>query len=284
MNQRSLMTMFVTVMALLAILAAPPARADDSGISVTGIGVAKAKPTQVEIGARLSGEGELAADASVKFNDLKKKAVAALEGLKDPNLSLQFVGQTVGLAADPAAQMRQMQGQAVEAKQRVAISEQVRLVIKGIDKLDPEKAVANVLKVLDTAKDCGLQIGDPPGNYYQMQMRAQSGQSDAIVLFKIPDKSELESKAYEKAVADAKAKAERIAKLNGVKVGRVLAVQDLGAPGEPSSPSAIIAAMYNGAAAAAAATSTDAKEIESATLSEIPVSIRLTVRFEIEKP
>src|ERR1700730_11196679 len=78
--------------------------ADDTGISVAGVGVAKGRPTVVEISARLVGEGDVAADANVKYNDLKKKAVAALEGLKDPNLSIEFGGPSVGLAPDLGAQ------------------------------------------------------------------------------------------------------------------------------------------------------------------------------------
>jgi uncharacterized protein YggE len=261
-----------------------PAFADDAGISVSGVGVAKGRPTEVEIGARLSGDGELAADASVKYNDLKKKAVAALEGLKDPNLSLQFSGPTVGLATDAAAQMRVMQGAGAgdTVKQKVEISEQVRLILKGADKTEPDKLIAAVLKVIDTAKDAGLQVGSPPGNYIQMQIRAQTGQNgDTIVVFKIPDRSELEGQAYEKAVADARAKAERIAKLSGVKLGPVTSVQDQGAEQQGNSQQSLLAAIYG--AAASTATPPDTKEVESTALTEIPVTVRLTVRFEIEK-
>ncbi len=233
--------------------------------------------------ARLSGEGELAADASVKYNDLKKKAVAALEALKDPNLSLAFSGPRVGLATDAAAQMRAMQGQASDnTKQKVQISEQVRLILKGADKLDPDKLIAAVLKVIDTAKDAGLQVGSPPGNYIQMQLAAQTGQGgDTIVVFKIPDRSELEAQAYEKAVADARAKAERIARLSGVKLGRVSFVQDQGAPQEGNNQQSLLALVYG--AATSTATPTDSKEVESSSLTEIPVTVRLTVKFDIEK-
>jgi len=261
-----------------------PAWADDAGISVSGVGVAKGRPTLVEIGARLSGDGELAADASVKYNDLKKKAVAALEGLKDPNLSIEFSGPTVGLATDSAAQMRIMQGGAAgdATKQKVQISEQVRLILKDADKLEPDKLIAEVLKVIDTAKDAGLQVGSPPANYIQMQIRAQTGQNgDTIVVFKIPDRSELESQAYEKAVADARAKAERIAKLSGVKLGRVAFVQDQGTAQEGNGQQSLLAAIYG--EAASTATPPSSKEVESSALTEIPVTVKLTIKFEIEK-
>ena len=261
-----------------------PASAEESGISVSGVGVAKGKPTMVEIGAKLSGDGELAADASVKYNDLKKKAIAALEALKDPNLTLEFTGPVVGLATDAAAQMRVMQGNpgGDTVKQKVEISEQVRLILKNADQLEPDKLIAIVLKVLDTAKDAGLQVGNVPTNYIQMQIRAQTGQGgDSIVVFKIPDRTELESQAYEKAVADARAKAERIAKLSGVKLGRIAYVGDQGAAQDPNSQQSLLAMIYGSGAATPAP---ETKEVESSSLTDIPVTVRLTVRFDIEKP
>jgi uncharacterized protein YggE len=259
-----------------------PAFADDAGISVTGVGVAKGQPSVVEIGARLIGEGDLAADASVKYNDLRKKAVAALDALKDPYLSIEFGGPSVGLAPDPGAPMRLMQGIATDnAKRRVQISEQVKLVLKGVEKLEKDRLIAAVLKVIDTARDAGLVLSDAPSNYIQMQLRAQSGQSgDTIVVFKIPDRTELETQAYEKAVANARARAERIAKLSGVKLGRVSSVQDQGILPEGNSTQSLIAAVYGSALSAPAP---ETKEVESSALTEIPVTVRLTVKFEIEK-
>jgi uncharacterized protein YggE len=256
-----------------------PALADDGGISVSGVGVAKGRPTVVEVNTRIVGEADVAADADAKYNDLKKKAVSALEALKDPNLSLEFGGPSVALAPDPGAQMRLMQGIAADnSKRRVQVSEQLKLVLKGIEKLDRVTLLADVLKVVDTARQTGLQVGDTPANYIQAQLQAQTGTSpEAIAVFKVPDRSELEAQAYEKAVADARVKAERIAKLSGVKLGRVSLVQDQATSQEGNQ--LLLAAIYS----SAASVTPESKEVESAAMAEIPVTVRITVKFEIEK-
>ena len=71
-------------------LLAGHAIAADEGISVTGVATVKAKPTEVEIDGTISGEGELANDASVKYHDSKKKATAAIDNLKNPDLTLEI--------------------------------------------------------------------------------------------------------------------------------------------------------------------------------------------------
>lgn len=256
-----------------------PALADDGGISVSGVGIAKGRPTVVEINTRIVGEADVAADADAKYRDLKKKAVTELEALKDPNLSMEFGGPSVGLAPDPGAQMRLVQGIAPDnSKRRVQVSEQLKLVMKDIEKLDKDALLAAVLKVVDTARQAGLQVGDTPSNYIQAQLQAQTGTNpEAIAVFKVPDRSELEAQAYEKAVADARAKAERIAKVSGVKLGRVLLVQDQATSQEGNQ--LLLAAIYSSAASA----TPESKEVQSAAMAEIPVTVRITVKFEIEK-
>ena len=99
-------------MALFVLLLPISTRAEENtgGISVTGVGTVKGKPSVVELGATVSGEGELANDASVKYRDAKKKVIAAFDALKNPDLTLDFKGSTVSQGVDPQAQMRMMQG------------------------------------------------------------------------------------------------------------------------------------------------------------------------------
>lgn len=272
-------TPFLCVFFAVCFASIAPAFADDGGISVSGVGVAKGQPTEVEVDARIAGEADVATDADAKYSDLKKKAVSALEALKDPNLSIEFGGPSVTLAPDAGAQMRLLQGIATDnSKRRVQVSEQVKLVLKGIDRLDKDSLFAAVLKVVDTAREAGLQVGDTPSNYIQAQLQAQTGPSaDTIAIFKVPNRSELEAQAYEKAVADARAKAERIAKLSGVKLGRVLLVQDQATAQEGNQ--SLLSAVYGAAISATPGT----KEVESPAMAEVPVTVRITVKFEIEK-
>jgi uncharacterized protein YggE len=257
----------------------------EQGISVIGTGTVKGKPTIIEMSANVSGEAELANDARVKYQDAKKKGLAALNALNNPDLSVEAEGPAVSQAVNPQAQMQMMQGVAPAAeKSKVQISESLKILVKGVDKLTPDQLLEMVLKMIDTCRDAGLQVGPPPAtNYIQMQIRAQTGAPDSLVSFKIPDKTDLENRAYEQAVADAKAKAEKIAVLSGVKLGRVLSVKDQGVASGSSNSTNPIMEIYGEAAAAAAGGKTEDRSVSSDAPGDIPVSVHLLVTFEILK-
>ncbi len=242
-----------------------------TGILVTGNGEAKGKPTSIEIGATISGDAELAADAIVKYRDSKKSAIKALEALKLPSLVIESSGYSITQGIDPQAQMMAMRGMAVQTgnnRQRVAVIEQMKIRLKDLDKLKDDTLMETVLKVLDTARDAGLTVGPKQMSpYYQPQVQAPS-----IVTFKIQDISELREQAYKLAMDDARAKAERLAKLSNVKLGRVVTVQDNNNQ-RPAQPQVVYYGMVQ----------TGEDELASGSFSEITMKVVLNVQFEIEK-
>lgn len=265
----------VTVVALAAAAPAPAADGPGSTITVTGSGDARGRPTMVEMSATVSGEAELAADAVVKFKDARRRAVKALEDLKVPSLTIESRGFTLNQGVDPNQQQMIMRGQVpTNTKQRVQVSEPLRLVIKGVDQMKDEDLMAVVLKVVDAGRDAGLTVGPPvPTNYYQMQMMMQRGDSGAgVASFKIPDASALREQAYGKAIENARDKATRLAKLAGVKLGRVTSVQDGGTPPQPGRV-IYVDAMQQPAAEA---------ELTSNVAGDITYNARLVVQFAIE--
>jgi uncharacterized protein YggE len=269
------------------LLWAMPALAGESdpGITVIGTGIAKGKPSIMQFEANVSGNGELASDAKVKYEDAKKKGLAALDGLKNPNLTVEANGPSVTDLVNPQLQMQMMNGMAVTPeKSKVMIAEQLKIQIKGIDALSPAQILETLLKIIDTCHDAGLQIGPPtPTNYYQMQIMAQSGAAGGLVVYKIPDKTSLEDQAYQLAVDDARAKAEKIAKLSGVKLGRVLSVLDNNtAASGPKSQREMVMAMMGQDPGVMTTTSSD-KSVSSPSPGEIPVAASVTVTFEIAK-
>ncbi len=168
-----------------------------------GSGEAKGRPTEVEITGSLAGDSELAADAVVKFHDAKKKALAAMDALKNPNLSVISEGIAINSPIDANAQQMMMRGQTVTPTQKVQVQETSRIVLANTDKIEPEALLEQVLKILDVAKDSGFVIGPPSANnYYEMQMR--TGQPSSMVVFKLPDASALRDAATKLAVEDAK--------------------------------------------------------------------------------
>ena len=255
--------------------------ADQEGITVAGAGQAKAKPTVVEINATVAGEAELAADAVVKYRDAKKKAIAALLALKIPSLSIESNGYSVGDAADPSQQAAVLQGRGGAAgKQKVQVTEQLRLVLKDADKLNNDALMDTVLKVLDAGRDAGLTIGPPAlSGYAQMiQMQMGGGQGQSLVAFKIADPGAIREEAYRQAMADAKAKAEHLASLAGVKLGRILSVQEGAAPKGQDNNNYLAMIM-----AMSGMGSSNDQDPMSTNLSEIPLKVALTVQFEIAK-
>jgi len=273
---------------MLALFAAAPARGDDhaGGISVTGTGVVKGKPSVVEFDARVAGEGELANDATVKYRDMKKKVIAAFDALKNPDLSLDFKGSSITEAIDPQTQMRMMQGMAGDTgAPKVRVSEELHITLKGADNLDSDALLKSVTTVIDTCRDAGIQIGPAaPSNYIQAQIEAQQGGGDsAIALFKIPDITALKDQAYKLAIDDARANAQRLADLSGVKLGPVISIQDEGAAPAAGPNNIYAMIMMAEMGGSPTASQGDSKEVSSKNFGEIPVTVRLAVSFEIQK-
>ena len=268
---------------LAVLLVASLVRADDSGITVSATGEVKGKPNLVEIGAVVNAEAELTADAIVKYREAKKKSVTALEGLKLANLAIDSNGFTVNQAQDAQQQMRMMNGMpAGNAKQKVEVTEQMKLTMKDVDKMQPEQVMDMLLKVIDTGRDAGLVIGPPPArNYWEAQQMAQMGRGQSMVGFKIGDSKSLKEQAYKLAMDNATEKAKRLADLAGVKLGRVVAVQEAvgKTAGGGDQPENFQMAM----ARAAFGLTSEQNEPSSNLFTDIPVKVVLTVQYEIQK-
>lgn len=269
----------VLVVSAGALLLTAQAQADE-GITVTSVGKATTRPTQVEITGTVSGDAELASDAMVKYRDAKRRAVSAIEGLKIAQLSVESNGATVTTPIDQNAQMMAMRGMPAGAavKQRVMVSEPIKLILKGVDKMDDKALMDTVLKIIDTSKDSGLAIGTSPQglSYYQMQQMA--GQGTPMLVFRLADPAQAREQAFKSAVDDAKQKAQHLADLAGVKLGRIISLSEQAQASKESDRNMTrIMAIYG--------MSPDEPEAEftSAGLSEIPVTVRLTVQFEIAK-
>jgi uncharacterized protein YggE len=261
---------------ILALILAPMARAqDNSGITVAGTGKASGKPNTIEIACLVSGDAELTADAIVKYRDARKRAVDAIEALKIAGLSIDSKGYSVKDYVDMNAQQQaMMRGQAVvNSKQKVSVVEQLVIIIKDADKMEPAAMMDTMLKVLDTARDAGLTIGDGSPrnvNYYPPPP------APALIKFKIADISALREQAYKQAIEDAKTKAQKLADMAGVKIGKVLAVRDSnvrvpGQGGGENNPYGTPPPVL------------DQNELSSTVYDEIPLNVSLTVQFEIAK-
>ncbi len=97
--------------------------------------------------------------------------------------------------------------------------------------------------------------------------------------FVVSDLKPLREQSYDRALADARARGERLAKLGGIKLGRVVAVQDLQAPTNHPAHRRMPYFWFNNQDEQQ--TPDDPDEIEVEKLAEVPLTVRLLVRFEI---
>lgn len=291
MNRRRLPTVASVLFAALACCAAIDRCAtlasaqQDRGIAVTGSGEVKGLPGQIEFHAKLAGSGEIGGDALVKFQEFKRRSLEAVDGLGLENLKVEFGGFSVTQGGDPNQAYQQMiflggdDGSAETAKPEVAISSMFRITVGGIAEMKEEDVLDLSTRLLDKLSDSGVavlpnqqapsydEIGDP----YPMP---------ALATFVLADAAALAEQAREQAFASARASAERLAKLAGVKLGGVVSIQEV------SSNSATIQYQYDdygNAYAGAAGGESSTLRVASRTFAPVPVRVSLHVRFALEE-
>jgi uncharacterized protein YggE len=270
-----------TLLCLLASRAAaqyePPAQASN-GITVYGTGERRTRPHMVEIDLRASASAELTADALVKYRDTKRRTLEAFQQLQFEQLSIEEQGLTLTPGSMNEVVQRMWGGMPpnASAKAQVQISSMLRLRLDGIRDKSPEQVMEMVGKLLDVAQDSGSTLG-PSQEEMAMAWRYGYAPTGAMVRFVVRDLAALREEAYELAVSDARSRAERLARLNGVKLGPVLSVQELEVSGDESVLNQPNYPRYNPPAA-----TNDGPQITSESFAEIPFRVKLLVRFSIE--
>ena len=201
------------------------------GFTVTGTGVVSARPNRLEIDLEVSAASELTADAIVKYRDAKNRLQEAFAALKLDNVTVEERGLLIdqkGAMANPYFFDYQPNR---KTKAEVQLTRKLVVKCSEIRKMDEEALLQLVAKLLDVAQDAGGKVGAQnegfPYFYYERFNRASG-----LVRFILDDYDKLEEEAYGKAVADAEARAGRLAKLSRVKLGPVTAVREASTPGE----------------------------------------------------
>ena len=278
--------------AIAMVFVATTARADEAeGISVLGTGEVRSLPNQVEIALQAAASAELAGDAIVKYRDSLRRTTAAFETLKMANLEvkpLQLSYSQMSASANNMNAAVRVGGVAPAAKGQVQIARGVQLVLGDIGKLSEEELMENIAKLLDTAKDAGaLSGGNENAQLARIMVSSGMSMNTPAVQFVLTDVEKHRESAYAKAFASAQANAGRLAKLSGVRLGRVLSVTEVPvATPESDSPENIqmkmISTIYGAAAGKSAPAQTSTTEIRSDKYGEIPVRVGLQVRFAID--
>ncbi|WP_010584957.1 SIMPL domain-containing protein [Schlesneria paludicola] len=208
------------------------AQNDPQGIVVEGTGEVRSVPNIVEINLRLSAKGELTDDAVVKHRDSKKRAIETFKALNLENLELEE--KNLGLKAGGNMQeMMQMMWNgmtpAANKRTQVEVGSTLRARLVGVDKMPTEELMSTVGKLLDAAQDSGAGLGMSDADMMMMRYYGWGRQQQtSLVKFIVTNIKETREKAYDLAVKDARKRAERLARLSSVKLGQVLAIDEMG--------------------------------------------------------
>ncbi|OJW13092.1 MAG: hypothetical protein BGO49_20005 [Planctomycetales bacterium 71-10] len=262
-------------LALAATAPRPAAAQDgrDEGLTVVGKGTARAKPTLAEIDLDVSAAAELTGDAIVKFRDARKRVQDAFAALKLPDVAVEERGLAVdqkGAAFNPY-----MMDMGMQSKSKAEVQLSRKLVVKAtkIEGMEEEAVLQLVGRLLDVAQDAGAHVG-PQNNPY-MYYRYGNMPSSGLVRFVVEDYDKIKEEAYARAAADARAKAERLARLSGVDLGPVEAVREVSGPGGPN------VIYYNGYPEQA--DGEDPRDrLTTPKFQEVPIRVELSIRFAIK--
>ncbi len=249
-----------------------------SGITVYGTGERRTRPHMVEIDLRASASAELTADALVKYRDAKRRTLEAFDKLQLEKLTIEEQGLTLTPGSMNEVMQRMWGGMPpnAAAKSQVQISSVLRLRLEGIRDKPPEEVMETLGKLLDVAQDSGASLG-PSQEEMSMAWRYGYAPATTMVRFVVRDLTALREEAYELAVADARSRAERLARLNGVKLGAVLSVQEIEVSGDDVGSYQPYYPSYNPPSGRR-----DGPQITSESFAEIPFRVKLLVRFAIE--
>jgi uncharacterized protein YggE len=257
--------------------------AQTGGITVNSLGELRAKPDLVELKVHVNANAELTDDALVKHRDAKQAIIKAYEKLKLENLKIdeQNLSVRTGNAKEVMqAMMNGMVTNSSNSRMQIDVASILRIRLSGISKMSDEEALKIVGKLLDTAQDSGGRLG-PTNEEIQMQRYYGGirGMNMPMVRFIVTGADKVREEAYQKAVADARQRAERLATLHNVKLGSVLAISETFVSGE--NPVANVNNNYYYQTAMAGDGVDSRGEVPSETLSEVPFQVRMFVRFAI---
>lgn len=260
--------------ALGQIVSTPSSRTTENieGITVSGKAITYVQPDLMEIDLQVASASELTADAIVKYRDAKARIEEAFANLKLDQVAIEEGGLLVDQKGPSPNQYGGIDPRAaLSAKPEVQLSRKLVVRCSEIQGRDEEELLQLVARLLDVAQDAGGIVGPPPGvNPYQYSGR---GIDLSLVRFVVEDFDAVQDQVYEAAVADARTRAERLARLSGSKLGPIVAIQEVSRPGDPIAnvPRVI---MPNDEPPREG-------RLESSRLQEVPVRVELLVRFQL---
>ena len=245
------------------------------GFSVAGKGATGAKPNRLEIDLEISAASEMTSDVIVKYRDAKKRLQEAFTTLKLKDVAVEEKALVVDQKGQTFNPYMMDSPPARRGKVEVQLTRKLVVTSTNIRDLDEEALLQLVAKLLDVAQDAGAKVG--PSNDYNPYYYYRSNTSNGLVRFILDDFDALQEKAYQSAIADARARAGRLAKISGLELGPVAGVREVVIPGEGSQNNNNN--YYYGGMNESTEEEPPRKRIVSTKFQEIPIKVELMVRF-----
>lgn len=218
---------------LLTLSAISPSTAQNSigRISVTATGEAVAIPDQLEILATLSVKEKTPAEAGEVFAKKREQLSNALNPMDFPDLEIKSMGKKIAntqnendmvVVFDPG-------GPAEPKEVSYTAKESLRIIVKQNGD-DFAEGIELLTRVEEQVSSCGGTIGKPQVQYMPIS------NSDSLIFASLSDRSTATEQAWADAISKARAKAEKLAKLSGLKLGKIVSVTEASdATGDPFS-------------------------------------------------
>ena len=280
---RSKIAVIVFGAAAMAV-AGPPARAQFpgsgggatpnlEGFTVAGKGAVGARPNRFEIDLEISAASEMTSDVIVKYRDAKRRIQEAFTTLKMGNVTVEERALLVDKKGQAFNPYMMDMPPASRGKVEVQLTRKLVINCVNIRELDEEALLQLVAKLLDVAQDAGGKVGGSSEfNPYYYRM---TNTSNGLVRFVLDDFDALQEKAYQAAIADARSRAGRLARLSGVELGPVAGVREILIPGEKAQTQSF--SFYD--MGTTAEEEMPRKRLEATRFQEIPIKVELQVRF-----
>jgi len=235
------------------------------GFTVAGKGYVAVKPNLVEIDLEVAASSELTGDAIVKYRDARRRIHDAFTALKLANVTVE----ERGLLVDQKGMQNPyfFGGYQPNSRAKTEVQLTRKLVVKAtnVRKMEEDALLQLIGKLLDVAQDAGGHVG-PQNVFNPYYYNPYQQNSTGLVRFVLDDYDKLQEDAYEQAIADARARAQRLARLSHVELGPIVAIREITVPGDR------------------VATPDDEmprKRLEAGKFQEITVRVELLVRFEV---
>ncbi len=268
----------------------PPAFAQEpnAGVTVTGWGQAMARPQSLELHVKVTGNGQLGVDALARFEQYRKELAEIVAAFASQRAKMHAGGIVVTPGGDPNAYWQTLTPGGQPAVGELAVSSICRITIAGLEDLSEKQIVELVSNLVDKLRDSGLTLL-PAQNAQALEAGVANDvyAAPALVGFVLEDVSEAQAAARESAFRNARASAEALSKLAGMRLGPVVAMQEISSGFDPAAYPAQMEFDWDDELdvdVPAVADGGSELRLVSRTSGPVPIRVGLQVRFALLSP